>query len=114
MPANQPSNHPAFQTALNALASKGFEVTLLHTLSPDELRPDMNGDLKLMDRETGADVEITADYDLIQRYQASLADWQNELRLFCRARSMQYVSVATDLPLEELLFAWLRQYAVLK
>jgi hypothetical protein len=104
---------PIYQS-LNALASKGFEVTLLHTLSSDELRPELSGDLKLIDSETGAEVEITADYDLLQRYRSGLSIWQNELRLFCGARGMHYVPFETSLPLEELLFAWLRQYSVLK
>ena len=99
---------------LNALAAKGFEVTLLHTLAPDEVNPDLAGDLKLLDSESGAEVEITADFDLLQRYRRGLADWQAELRNFCGARGIHYVPVETTIPLEELLFAWMRQYSVLK
>jgi uncharacterized protein (DUF58 family) len=114
-PTNQSSipNLPINQS-LNALASKGFEITLLHTLAPDEANPALSGDLKLLDSERGAEVEITADFDLLQRYRRGLADWQNELRRFCGARGMHYAPVETTLPLEELLFAWMRQYSVLK
>ncbi len=114
LPSHQDSNHPTFQSALNALASKGFEITVLQTLSADELRPEFSGDLKLLDSEGGAEVEITADYDLLQRYTNGLEAWQHELRSFCLARGVHYVPLETTLPLEELLFAWLRQYAVLK
>jgi len=115
----QPSSLPAFQppnlyAGLNALAAHSFQVTLLHILSPDEMNPDLAGDLKLLDVETGADVEITADYDLLQRYRDGLAAWQEELRRFCEARGMNYVPVETSLPFEELLFAWLRKRGVLK
>ncbi|MDD3826612.1 MAG: DUF58 domain-containing protein [Anaerolineae bacterium] len=99
---------------LNALAARGFEVTLLHVLSPDELRPELAGDLKLRDLETGAEVEITADDALLRRYRDNLAAWQDDLRRFCGPRGMHYVPVETTLPLEELLFAWLRQQAVLR
>ncbi len=99
---------------LNALAAKGFEVTLLHTLAHNEVNPDLAGDLKLLDSESGAEVEITADYDLLQRYRNGLAEWQAELRNFCSARGMHYVPVETTVPLEELLFAWMRQYSVLR
>jgi len=109
----QSANHSITQS-LNSLAAKGFEVTLLHTLSPDEIDPDLTGDLKLLDRESRTEVEITADFDLLQRYRSGLAEWQNDLRKFCSARGMHYVSVETTVPLEELLFAWMRQYAVLK
>jgi uncharacterized protein (DUF58 family) len=99
---------------LNALAGRGFEVTLLHVLAPDELRPELAGDLKLRDLETGAEVEITADEALLRRYRDGLAAWQDDLRRFCGARGMHYVPVESTVPLEELLFAWLRQHAVLR
>ena len=106
-------NHPITQS-LNSLAAKGFEITILHILSPDEVNPELSGDLKLLDSESGSEVEITADYDLLQRYRKGLSDWQTELRSFCGIRGMHYVPVETSTPLEELLFAWMRQYSVLK
>jgi uncharacterized protein (DUF58 family) len=99
---------------LNALVARGFEVTLLHVLAPDELRPELAGDLKLRDLETGSEVEITADEALLRRYRDGLAAWQDDLRRFCGARGMHYVPVESTLPLEELLFAWLRQQSVLR
>jgi uncharacterized protein (DUF58 family) len=107
---------------LNALAARGFEVSVLHLLAPEEVNPGMSpwlnaaatGDFKLRDVESGAEVEITADYELLERYRRGLADWQEELRRFCGARSMVYVPVETSLPLDDLLFAWLRRRGVLK
>jgi uncharacterized protein (DUF58 family) len=99
---------------LRALASRGFEVSVLHTLSPDEVSPEIAGDLKLVDVETGAGVDITADYDLVQRYKEGLAGWLEELRRFCGARGMHYVPIETSLPFEELVFAVLRTRGVLK
>jgi uncharacterized protein (DUF58 family) len=113
-PTPRLTNLPPYHTPLNTLAAKGFEITLLHTLSPDEVDPDLTGDLKLLDSESGSEVEITADYDLLQRYRKGLSDWQAELRRFCGIRGIHYVPVETTVPLEELLFAWLRQYSVLK
>jgi hypothetical protein len=99
---------------LRALGGRGFEVSVLHLLSPDELNPQITGDLKLIDVENGADVELTADFDLLARYRSGLAAWQEEIRLFCGARGMHYVPVDTSLPFEELLFAWMRRQGVLK
>jgi uncharacterized protein (DUF58 family) len=116
--SSQPSNLPAFQPGwadgLRALASRGFEVTVLHILAPDEVNPELTGDLKLLDVETGAEVEITADYDLLGRYRDGLAAWREELRRFCGARGMHYVPVETRVPFEELLFALLRRRGVLR
>ncbi len=105
---------------LRALAGRGLQVTVLHILSPDEINPSLAGDLWLLDVEDEADsparrhVEITADFDLIQRYRDGLADWRQEIKKFCDARGMNYVSVDTSLPFDDLLFAVLRQQGVLK
>ena len=99
---------------LRALAARGFEVTVLHTLAPDEVVPELAGELKLLDVETNAEVEITADLQTLQRYRDTLAAWQRELRRFCAVRGMHYVPVVTSIPFEELLFALLRQRGVLK
>jgi hypothetical protein len=53
---------------LRALAGRGFEVSVIHILSPDEVDPTLSGDLKLLDSETRTPVEITAEYDLLERY----------------------------------------------
>jgi uncharacterized protein (DUF58 family) len=99
---------------LNALAARGFEVSVLHILSPDEINPDISGDLKLLDSETQAEIEITGEYDLVERYRNGLAEWQEELRRFCGARGMHYTLVDTSIPFEELLFARLRAGGILK
>lgn len=99
---------------LRTLANRRYEITVLHILSPDEVDPTLTGDYKLIDTETSSAVEITADFDLLARYKQSLADWQAEIRRFSGARGMHYVPIVTSLPFDELLFAWLRRYMVLK
>ncbi|MGD8792757.1 MAG: DUF58 domain-containing protein [Anaerolineae bacterium] len=116
-----PAGSPVL-AGLNSLAARGFDVTLLHVLAPDEADPGRAAwlgqgpsvDFRLLDSESGAGVEITADYDLLQRYRDGLAAWQAELRRFCGARGIYYVPVETSLPLEDLLFAWLRRWGVLR
>jgi uncharacterized protein (DUF58 family) len=111
-----------WQEGLRALAARGFEVTVLHVLAPDEVDPEQaawlgegaSRDLKLRDVESGAEVEITADYETLQRYRQGLAAWREEIGRFCGARGIQYVPVETSVPFEELLFALLRQRGVLR
>jgi uncharacterized protein (DUF58 family) len=107
---------------LRALAGRGFDLTVLHLLSPEEIDPTragwlsegLSGDFKLVDSETGAEVEVSAGEDLVERYKTGLAEWQAELRRFCGARGIHYVPVETSLPFEDLLFSWLRSQGVLK
>jgi uncharacterized protein (DUF58 family) len=111
-----------WQEGLRALAARGFEVTVLHVLSPDEVDPERaawlgegaSRDLKLLDVESAAEVEITADYETLQRYRQGLSAWREEIGRFCSVRGIQYVPVETSVPFDELLFALLRQRGVLR
>ena len=95
---------------------------MLHVLSPDEVDPEQaawlgegaSRDVKLLDVESGAEVEITADYETIQRYRQGVNAWREALGRFCSARGIQYVPIETSVPIEELLFALLRQRGVLR
>jgi hypothetical protein len=103
-----------WQPALNRLAGRGFEVSVLHILSPEELHPELDGDFRLIDSETQSGVELSANFDTLERYQQTLAGWQSSWRSFCAARGMHYLPVNTSQHLEELLFARLPQQGVLR
>ncbi|HKJ27588.1 MAG TPA: DUF58 domain-containing protein, partial [Anaerolineales bacterium] len=80
-----------WKDGLHTLASGKFEVTVLHLLAPEEVSPELTGELKLVDIESQADVEITADYDLIARYKDGLRTWKEEIKHYCAARGIHYV-----------------------
>jgi uncharacterized protein (DUF58 family) len=106
--------HDGWMEGLRALVSRGFEISVIHVLAPEEVDPELNGDLKLIDSEDASAVEITADYDLLTRYKQGLATWQADLQRFCSARGILYIPLTTAMPLEELLFAWLERQGVLR
>jgi uncharacterized protein (DUF58 family) len=99
---------------LRDLGARGFEISLVHILSPDEVEPQLEGDLKLLDVEGAQPVEITADYDLLARYRQNLDTWQEGIKDFCQRRGIHYVSLVTTLPLDRLLFQWMRQRGLLR
>ena len=96
------------------LAERRYEITLLHILSPQELEPELEGDLKLIDSESSADIEITADFDLLARYRARVKDWQADWAQFCAARAINYAPIETSLPFEELVLSFLQRHGILK
>jgi uncharacterized protein (DUF58 family) len=105
---------PGWESGLRALAGRRYEVTVLHVLSPQEVSPPLEGDLRLVDSENDTAVEITADYDLLQRYRARLAAWQEHLRASCASIGAHYLFIETTLPLQELMLAYLRRYDVVR
>lgn len=103
-----------WQAGLQALLSRRFEITVLHTLAPQEINPQLEGDLRLIDAEGGPPVDLTADLDLIHRYQRNLQSWRDEIGEFCNARGISYIPIETDYPVEDLLLNLLRRRGVVR
>ena len=103
-----------WKEALTSLAGRGFEVSLVHLLSPDESDPQLSGEFRLVDSENASQVEITADFETLERYRNFLVAWREDWRIFCNKRSIHYLPLDTCLPLDDLLFARLRQQGVLR
>ena len=96
------------------LARRGYEVTVLHLLTPDELDPPLAGDLRLIDCETGAPQDVTLDGSLRDLYRKRVRAWQKEIEAFCLKRGLHYVPVTTDLAWDELVLYQLRQRGLVK
>ncbi len=103
---------PNVDRAIGELAATRCDVALLHTLSLDELDPPLEGDLRLVDRETSERVDVTADLATLDAYKTRLAAWQEHLESISARRRVSYVSVPTSLPLADLVFAELRRRRV--
>lgn len=99
---------------LNALLSRGYEVVLLHVLSPGELSPELAGDLRLLDVETGEAAEVTLDALALDEYATHLATWQQGISTFCGARGIHYSLAASDTSWEQLILQALRQQGVVR
>ena len=97
------------ERAISELAGTRCDVAVLHTLSADELDPPIEGDLRLIDRETGEGVNVTADLFTLDAYRDRLAAWQQHLDEVCTKRRVGYVMTPTTLPLADLVFAELRR-----
>lgn len=103
-----------FQTGLDALQARGYEVALIQLLSPDEVQPAYHGDVKLVDVETAEDAEITLDQPTIWRYQNRLKMWQQDTAAYCAGRSMHYIPVITDVPWHDLVMQTMRTQGLLR
>jgi len=103
-----------YQPGLSALQGRGYEVTVLHLLSPDELDPPLAGDLKLMDVETGQGQEVTLDSSLRDLYKRRVAAWRDEIEGYCLKRDVHYVPVATSTAWERLVLFNLRRQRLIR
>src|SRR6476661_6186899 len=103
---------PAADRVIRELAATGSELIVLHVLSPDELDPALEGDLRLVDSETGDGIDVTVDLATLDDYKARLAAWQDSLADLAAKRRASYVPLSSDVPLADLVFAELRRRRV--
>jgi uncharacterized protein (DUF58 family) len=104
---------PAADRVVRELAATGAELIILHILSPDELDPALEGDVRLVDVESGDGLDVTVDLATIDDYKARLAAWQAGFADLAARRGATYVPLSTDVPLADLVFAELRRRRVL-
>ena len=104
---------PDADKVIRELAATGSELIILHVLSPDELDPPLEGDLRLVDAETGDRVDVTADLATIDAYKARLAAWKAGFADLAAKRRASYVDISSDVNLADLMFAELRRRRVL-
>lgn len=105
---------PTWEKALTRLAARSSEVVVMHVLSPQELRPALGGDVRLIDRESGSAVSVTLNNDAIRLYGQRLADWRRTIESFCARHGMGYVPIDTSVPVETLVFDTLRRRGVVR
>ena len=86
--------------ALSRACAAGHQVALVQVFAREELEPAYDGDLSLVDAETGAPVELSMDATAIDAYVARLAGLIEELRSWARKHRASYVRITNDEPLE--------------
>ena len=97
-----------YEAGLRSLLEHRFEVHVVHLLDPAEMNPQIGGDLRLIDSETGEVRELTVDGDALRAYRERLRNFLDGLEGFCRAQEIGHHRVMTDLPVESVVLTHLR------
>jgi uncharacterized protein (DUF58 family) len=98
-----------YEAGLGALVGRGFHISAVQILAPDELTPATYGDLRLVDSETGGQQEVTFGRYRLAAYQQTVRNYCQRLREFCTLRGVNFFMASSATPLEELLLKQLRQ-----
>jgi len=105
---------PEWETGLKALLHRKFQITVIHVLDRTEVRPDVLGDLKLVDCETGEEREITVSGSLLKEYQKAVDQFCGGIQHTCRRYGADYLQAITDQPFEDLILKWLRTVGLVR
>ncbi len=82
--------------ALNMARHAGNDIVLIHVLSPQELRPDLVGDVTLRCVESGDELELSIDRAQLRIYERRLHEWLNSLTDWARGCGQVHVRMASD------------------
>ena len=103
-----------FEAGLKHLQSQGHEIILLHTLTEEERRPSLNGDLRLVDVETGAGQDVSVTRWIRDLYIERVEAWESELRAFCHRRQIRYFDLTASADWDRFLLYELRKAGALQ
>lgn len=98
---------------LRRLLSRFPEVVAFHILSPVDVRPDLSGDVMLVDSETGEELPITADERTLDNYGKTVRAWADNVEATCARLGVTYSRQLTTTPLEDVVLRDLRHAGLL-
>lgn len=103
-----------FTAGLPYLVGRRMDAYVVQTLSPQELAPELAGDLALVDAEDGEVAEVTISRPLLDRYMSRLEEHRAAIRAYCLRRGVSFVTTSTAQPFETLVLGYLRGRGLLR
>ncbi|MDD2585501.1 MAG: DUF58 domain-containing protein [Syntrophomonadaceae bacterium] len=90
------------------------DVILLQILSPEELKPELRGDWRLLDSETGEILEVNINTEILKAYQRKLKNLNEEIRKFCLQQGIIFLSHCSDESFEDIILRSLPAAGILE
>lgn len=102
------------EDGIEALLYSGHEVAVIQVLAEGEIDPPLDGALRLVDAESGRELEVTVDRELRRLYRLQLDRRLQRIESFCRRRGVEYLRASTAIAFEDVVLKYLRQGAHLR
>ena len=105
---------PDWEAGLARLPARGADVVVVHVLAPEDLRPELVGDMDLIDAEHGGRVAVSLSPEAVYAYARMASDWVDEVAARCRRAGAAYVRVLAGDDVESALLRGGREAGVLR
>lgn len=103
-----------YEEGLKFLLGRNYDIYAMQLLSPEELEPELVGDLRLVDIEDDDHAEVTVSRALINRYKNNLNAYCGELKEYCTRRGIRYMFSSTKVPFDQVVLGYFRQRGLIK
>jgi len=97
-----------YQEGVKRLRYGKHDVVLVQTLAPQELLPELMGDVRLVDMETKAGVDVSANRQALQAYARRLHAFLGDIQSFARKAGCSHVLANTASSFEDLVLKQFR------
>lgn len=103
-----------YQDAINTLRYNKYETYVVQVYDLKEVRPELVGDLHLVDCETGEEKEVTISPKLLNEYAKEHDKFCAELDAFCTERAVPFFRTHTQIPFQDLILEIFRMGGFIK
>lgn len=103
-----------YEEGLRYLVARRMDVHILQMLSPEEIDPEVSGDVKLIDVEDQDEAELTVSAGLVKRYKQALTAYRGQVQEFCNRRGIGYLFTDTRTPFDRLVLTYFRKRGLLR
>ncbi len=102
-----------FEAGLRYIAGGKYDLFGIQCLAPQEIEPDLQGDLKLRDMEDDDMAEVSITQPLIKKYKENLNAYCLTLKDYLTRRGGTYLFTSTAVPFDTLVLNYLRERGLL-
>jgi len=102
-----------YENGLRYLSGGKYDLFTVQILSPQEIDPDLQGDLKLRDVEDGDMAEVSITQPLMKQYKANLNAYCLAVKDYITRRGGTYLFASTAVPFDTLVLNYLRERGLL-
>ncbi len=102
------------EDAFGTLIERGWQIVILHILSPWEMNPSLENDVELEDVESGERMRIRPTPETFTAYRERFGAWLGEIDTYCKRYNITCVRISTDIPFEDLATRTLIEQGVLE
>lgn len=94
-----------WEDTVGALGLGRADTCLVHVLGRGDVDPELDGDLRLADVESGAEVEVGIAGAALGDYRDIVERWRDDVRAACGARGIAYAPLIDDESVEDFFLA---------
>lgn len=98
-----------YESGLRYLAGGKYDLFAIQVLSPQEIDPPLEGDLKLRDMEDGDLAEVSITQPLLKQYKSNLNAYCLAVKDYITRRGGTYLFSSTAVPFDTLILNYLRE-----